>query len=95
MMHELKCWPDDYAAVMRGTKRFEVRRNDRGFRVGDVLWLREYEPDIPGVYTGRGCQVVVQHIMRHDAPVIRGVLAEGFVVMSMTSPVMLGDTYPR
>src|SRR3954470_11426726 len=40
--HELKCWPEFYKALVSGEKTFELRKNDRGFRVGDVLWLREW-----------------------------------------------------
>lgn len=44
MEHDLKCWPKYYEYVASGDKTFEVRRNDRDFRVGDTLLLREYEP---------------------------------------------------
>jgi hypothetical protein len=65
-LHELKTWPDFYPAVVDGSKPFEVRRDDRGFQVGDVLWLREWEPGDPAReefgeglggsgYTGRHC----------------------------------------
>ena len=44
MTHELKIWPEPFAAVRDGRKRYEVRRNDRDYRVGDVLVLNEYIP---------------------------------------------------
>lgn len=50
--HELKTWPEPYEAIVRGIKTFELRRNDRGFAVGDVLTLHEYDPEA-GEYTGR------------------------------------------
>ena len=43
--HELKTWPQYFAAVRSGKKRFEIRRNDREFAVGDVLVLREFDPE--------------------------------------------------
>ena len=42
--HELKTWPEYFAPTAAGVKTFEVRRDDRGFRVGDRLRLREFEP---------------------------------------------------
>jgi Domain of unknown function (DUF3850) len=38
--HELKTWPAYFDAVKRGEKKFEVRRDDRGFQKGDVLILQ-------------------------------------------------------
>lgn len=56
--HELKTWPDYFQAVKRGDKRFELRRNDRDFRVGDTLRLREYCP-VDDAYSGDECSRVV------------------------------------
>ena len=42
--HALKTHPEPFAAVCLGHKTCEVRKDDRGFKVGDVLLLEEYEP---------------------------------------------------
>lgn len=42
--HELKTWPSEFRAIARGEKRFEYRRADRPYAVGDVLRLREWDP---------------------------------------------------
>ncbi|HEM6115816.1 TPA: DUF3850 domain-containing protein [Streptococcus suis] len=42
--HMLKCYPKYFEAVKDGTKPFECRYNDRNFKVGDELLLREYDP---------------------------------------------------
>lgn len=42
--HDLKTWPEFFAALMSGAKTFEIRKDDRGFMVGDALCLREWDP---------------------------------------------------
>lgn len=43
--HDLKTWPQPFAAVRRGEKTHEVRgTTDRVFEVGDALVLREFVP---------------------------------------------------
>ncbi len=44
MNHILKCWPGFFDAVDSGDKTFEVRLDDRGFKVGDRLTLRRWQP---------------------------------------------------
>lgn len=45
MIHDLKCWPEHFAAILAGDKRCELRREDtRRFAVGDRLRLREWDP---------------------------------------------------
>jgi len=55
--HELKTWPVAFWDVVFGAKTFEVRRNDRNFKVGDFLVLKEYEPKTKK-YSGE--EIVVQ-----------------------------------
>lgn len=43
-VHELKTWPGFFAQVKAGDKRFEVRINDRNFKGGDLVTLREWDP---------------------------------------------------
>jgi hypothetical protein len=59
--HKLKTWPDYFHALERG-KNFEVRRDDRGFQKGDVLWLREFNPKLR-VYTGNGHFARITYIL--------------------------------
>lgn len=42
--HDLKTWPAPFAAILSGAKRYEIRKDDRGFAVGDELVLREWQP---------------------------------------------------
>lgn len=87
-VHELKTWPEYFIAVTRGVKQFEVRRNDRGFEVGDQLLLREWVPGPKllaasaerggGRYTGAETRVTVTYILRG----FEG-LTPGFVVLGI------------
>ncbi len=42
--HRLKCWPGPYREIVSGRKAFEIRKNDRGYVVGDLLVLEEWDP---------------------------------------------------
>ena len=49
--HTIKCWPPYFGAVRRKEKNFDIRRDDRGYQKGDIVILREWEPDSKH-YTG-------------------------------------------
>lgn len=63
MTHHLKIQPEYYEAVLAGTKRFEVRKDDRTprYAVGDTLILAEFAD---GAYTGRDAAVLVDYVYR-------------------------------
>jgi len=60
-MHQLKTWPEFYAAIDEGRKNFEIRKNDRDFIVGDSLILVEYDPKA-AAYTGRATTRYVSYV---------------------------------
>ena len=62
MTHELKVWPVFFEAMIKGDKRFEVRKNDRNFRVGDLLALSEWDPETKD-YTGRSIVRRIRYIL--------------------------------
>lgn len=76
-IHELKTVPAPFQAVLDERKRFEYRKNDRGFQGGDVLHLREWLPDMK-IYTGREMYVLVTYMLEgglFDVPVGYAVLS--------------------
>lgn len=62
-VHQLKTWPAAFAATWAGDKRYELRRDDRSFRVGDSLDLREWDPRTLD-YSGRRITAGVTCITR-------------------------------
>lgn len=61
-VHALKCWPFPFHDMKSGAKRFEYRKNDRDFRVGDCLVLQEYEPT-KDVFTKECFSVRVTYVL--------------------------------
>ena len=61
--HELKCWPLFFAAIEKGHKTFEVRKNDRGFQKGDRLLLAEWLVGT-GEFTGREMLFDVTYVLK-------------------------------
>lgn len=76
MHHELKIWPEFFSKVVRGTKKAEVRKNDRNFQQGDSVSLREWNPETK-LFTTRLCNVRITDVTPLDK-----VGAVGFVVFS-------------
>lgn len=50
--HDLKITPGHFQSISDEIKTFEIRKNDRGYKKGDYLLLREWNPDTKD-YTGR------------------------------------------
>lgn len=83
MLHELKILPSHFEDVISGAKKFELRRDDRGFKVGDELWLGEWienEDGEHGTYTGRVIVVYVTHILKGG----QFGLTDGYVILSIS-----------
>jgi Domain of unknown function (DUF3850) len=71
-VHELKVWPPYFDQIAAGVKTFDVRRNDRGFQVGDVLILHEWNPEQPDKidYGFRQIRALVVNMLRLNEPPI-------------------------
>lgn len=69
-VHQLKCWPEPFKAVLAGHKRHEVRKNDRGYTRGDHVVLNEWDPTPASInvldgakgFTGRSVGAVIGHV---------------------------------
>lgn len=51
-VHTLKVWPEYFCALDAKVKPFEVRKADRDYKVGDTLYLQEWDPGAQD-FTGR------------------------------------------
>jgi len=92
--HELKTDPEVFAAVLDGSKTHEIRFNDRDFKIGDTLLLRETrytgqemrgpEPR-PLEYTGRETTRVVSHVLEGYG------LKPGWVILSFARAALTAE----
>ncbi|EOB3407703.1 ASCH/PUA domain-containing protein [Enterococcus hirae] len=71
--HELKILPEYFEAVTSGRKRFEIRKNDRDYKVGDLLYLREWNGEN---FTGDSYKAEVTYITDYAQK-------DGYVVMGI------------
>lgn len=68
-VHKLKLFPEYFDAVANGIKTFEIRKNDRDYKVGDTLHLYEFDPEkeeFSGLPETRTCDVAVTYILTHE-----------------------------
>lgn len=77
MQHDLKIWPQYFQYHKHRTKRFELRKNDRDYKVNDTLNLREWDPKTEK-FTGQYVIVIVSQI-GYEMPG----LESGYCVMSV------------
>lgn len=77
-IHKLKTWKEYFVAVFRGDKQFEVRLNDRDFKINDELILEEYDPKNER-YTGR----ILHRRISYVLPGGQFGIEEGYVVLGL------------
>ncbi len=63
-IHRVKCYDRFFEMTVTGQKEFEVRKNDRGYEVGDLLELNE---TTEGTYTGRAALFEITFILAADS----------------------------
>lgn len=83
MTHELKVWKTFFDALWYGKKTFEIRKNDRNFRLGDYLILKEYDQRT-GEYTDRYIRAYVNYIIDSRELTEFG-MKPGYVIMCLTN----------
>ncbi|MBI4406571.1 DUF3850 domain-containing protein [Candidatus Micrarchaeota archaeon] len=63
MKIEKKIWPQSFEKILRGEKTFELRLADWECNVGDVLVLREWNPETKQ-YTDRSVEKTVTYVLK-------------------------------
>lgn len=77
--HEIKIEPVYFDKVLNNVKKFEIRKNDRNYKVGDIVHLKEWkynEPTNKSVYTTRVLKKVITYITDYAQ-------REGYVVFGI------------
>jgi hypothetical protein len=94
--HELKTWPEFYIPIVSGEKTFELRKDDRGFKVGDILRLREWrrlrivDGIAEGEYTGRETRRYVSYVLS-GMGLEPGVVCMGLAPQAADTPAPQGE----
>lgn len=81
-VHAIKVWPEYFNALVTGLKPFELRKNDRDYRVGDALRLRVWDPD-SSEYTGAEVAMNVTYVLAGDEGERFG-LKPGYAVLGLS-----------
>ena len=84
MTHALKTWPEYFKAIDSGEKTFELRKDDRPFKVGDTILLQEFDPK-EEKYSGKEMYMSISYILR-DA--VKFGLKAGFVIIGLKEQTM-------
>ncbi|HLC55155.1 MAG TPA: DUF3850 domain-containing protein [Candidatus Nanoarchaeia archaeon] len=85
MRIEKKCWLESFARILSGEKTIDLRLADWECKPGDILVLREYDPE-KKVYTGRVLEKEVAYVMKTKGqPYFKKEDVEkyGFIILSL------------
>lgn len=88
----MKTWPQFFEQTRNGTKRFELRRNDRDFRVGDQLLLKEWSPET--VRNGSGAVVTLQGYTGRELMVRVDYIMDASMVTCLMSGQWFDEAHP-
>lgn len=80
--HYLKCHVQPFQAVVDGSKKAELRYNDRDYQQGDSLVLQEWDPLLQR-HSGRQVEAVVSHVIDVDQWRTPATPRTGMVVLSL------------
>lgn len=83
--HKLKTVNPHFNDVWVGKKTFEIRNNDRNFKVGDTVVLKEFDPvGVP--FSGRIINATITHILDDLKYCKEGHVAFSFEIINRIQP---------
>jgi len=83
MTHALKTWVQYFDFLKSGQKKFELRKDDRPFKVGDTLLSQEWDTE-KAQYTGDELAFTISYILR-DCPEFG--LKKGYVILGLSETI--------
>ncbi|MGM0239892.1 DUF3850 domain-containing protein [Enterococcus sp. AZ103] len=78
--HNLKILPEYFREVESGNKMFEIRKNDRDFKVNDTVHLKEFDGQ---KFTGDSLSFWITYITDY-------MQQDGYVVFGLTRTIGIG-----
>lgn len=75
--HELKINQQYLKLIIDGRKNWEVRKNDRNFKEGETIIVKEYLPETNS-YTGREAEGTILYVFSTNE-----MLKPGYVILSV------------
>ena len=81
MIHELKTINPYFQKLAEGKKTFELRKNDRDYKVGDVLFLKEYDT-IKKEYKSGLLKRLITDVLTHEE--FPEGIKEGYCILSLS-----------
>ena len=86
MVHTLKSWSMFFSDILTGARTSDIRcTDDRRFKVGDFMMLREYDP-VKADYTGRSRMVEITYIQTNKSnpcAISHDALRDDYAVLSI------------
>jgi ASC-1-like (ASCH) protein len=83
MIHELKIIQPYFSEVKKGAKKFELRRNDRDFKIGDTVVLKEYDKKTQ-TYSGEFIVIGITYVLKNMVGIDEDYCIFSFEILSDT-----------
>lgn len=86
MIHKLKILPQYFETVKEGAKTFEIRKDDRDYKVGDTLILKEYRPllNIENRFSGEEIKKEISYVLKDCSDYG---LEDGYCILGLKEPL--------